>query len=553
MASRPTVEVRYRGETIAADSSRPLLLSIDRGGFPILQRSIRYHRPRAPFCGLGFCTQCLVRVNGIPNVRACRYLPRAGDRIQTENAWPSPRHDLQGLLDVVFPKGIDTVRGFRRPQFLVPLYHRVVRRLAGYGRLPDAPPTANVSPGARRVVDVLVIGAGVAGASAAAELTKLGADFLVVDRERPRARSLSIANALWDTTIVFLPPPSNGASRKFRALALTSTGPALSIEARTVILAPGSYDTALFFDGSDRPGVVPADGALRLTEGKTRPPFRRALLFGGGSRSLEMLNRFGGEVEAIAAPGTIEPGVTRRAAELDIPLYPRSVLVSAAGRTRVRSVRLLSRPDGPRFSLGVDAVILAHRRLPHSQLFFQLGATMHWEAQLGHYVPTLSASGATSVPDLFAAGSAAGFSDASSSEASGNSAAKAAMHHAIEAPPDSPRTPPEHPHELIGYYADFLRNRPALAKCVVCPCEDVLLDELEHAHVRGFRGIEVIKRYSGVGTGLCQGRYCLPDTLLLLSLWESRPPVEMGYITQRPPVLPTPLAALAGLPEEDRE
>jgi hypothetical protein len=77
----------------------------------------------------------------------------------------------------------------------------------------------------------------------------------------------------------------------------------------------------------------------------------------------------------------------------------------------------------------------------------------------------------------------------------------------------------------------------------------VLLSELLEATDRGYRGIEVAKRYTGLGTGMCQGRYCLPEALLVLALRERRAVPDVGYITQRPPVVPTPLGALAGLPE----
>ncbi len=60
----------------------------------------------------------------------------------------------------------------------------------------------------------------------------------------------------------------------------------------------------------------------------------------------------------------------------------------------------------------------------------------------------------------------------------------------------------------------------------------------------------MVKRYTGVGTGLCQGRYCLPDALLLLAQLEGRPASEVGYIRQRPPLVPTPLSALAAAHEE---
>ena len=100
----------------------------------------------------------------------------------------------------------------------------------------------------------------------------------------------------------------------------------------------------------------------------------------------------------------------------------------------------------------------------------------------------------------------------------------------------------------MPYYRELLRE-PRHGKWVVCPCEDVLLEEVEAAVRGGYRGIEVVKRYSGLGTGLCQGRYCLPDALLYLAILEGRTAPEVGYITQRPPVVPTPLGAFAALEE----
>ena len=45
-------------------------------------------------------------------------------------------------------------------------------------------------------------------------------------------------------------------------------------------------------------------------------------------------------------------------------------------------------------------------------------------------------------------------------------------------------------------------------KVLVCRCEDVTLHELEHAISLGHRDIESLKRYTGFGTGVCQGKSC---------------------------------------------
>jgi sarcosine oxidase, subunit alpha len=545
MASAPPTGVTFRGRQLHPRGGETLLQSLARIGLPILQRSIRYHRPRAPFCGEGFCTQCLVRVNGTPNVRACRYYPRSGDRITTENSWPSPRYDILGVLDLLFRHGIDTLHGFRRPAWAGPLFHRVVRNLAGYGRSPDAA-SELVGPPERIAAEVLVVGAGPSGRAAAARVVELGHRALLLDRGALSAPPEGVETRA-GVTGVFLPPPRGGVAPPFELLA-SSPERALSIAAHRVILAPGGYDANLFFPGNDRPGVLTAEGSFAVRDSHGDPPFRNALLFGGGARALEMMERFGPQFGVVAAPGPIHGTIAERAAELEIPVHPRTLLLGVQGVRRVRSVTLGRRGGGGEQLVPVDAVVLAHRRLPHSQLFFQVGARMHWRGGAGAYYPVISEEFATSVAGLFAAGESAGFLDPVSAEASGIAAAEAALGRAVALRSLPPRVEEGGSHELEGYYRELLSSKLGSGKWIVCACEDVLMGELLEAHRAGYRGIEVIKRYTSLGTGLCQGRYCLPDTLLLLSLLEARAPSQVGYITQRPPVVPTRLDTLASLP-----
>jgi NAD(P)H-nitrite reductase large subunit len=81
-------------------------------------------------------------------------------------------------------------------------------------------------------------------------------------------------------------------------------------------------------------------------------------------------------------------------------------------------------------------------------------------------------------------------------------------------------------------------------KTLVCRCEDVTLHELERAIGQGFRDIESLKRYTGFGTGVCQGKSCL--TLCARVLAERGGDPGQG-ITPRPPYHAAALADLAGL------
>src|SRR5271157_741833 len=543
--AEPDRRFSFRGRPRSAHAGETLLSVLARDRLPLLHRSIQYHRPQGPFCGIGHCTGCLVRVNGRPNVRACRYEPSSGDLITTENAWPSPNWDLLATIGFVTPGGVDSLHGLRRPAVATGLYQRMVRRLAGTGAPPtDAGARALSAPAAERSADVVVIGAGTAGRAVAAELVHRGVRPVVLERTL-HPPPLTDGELLSATTAVFLPPPTESGDRRFTLLAFREPAQGVRVAARSVVVATGGYDASLLFGGNDRPGVLSADAALSLAAPPRRPPFHRAVVVGGGTRAAKVIETCYDAVEAVIAPGEIRPEVVRVANEHGILLYPRSLLVRANGRRRVRSVRLRARGGGVVTTLDCDAVVLAHRRIPHAQLFFQAGAAMEWRPGVAAYGPAARANGATSVPGLFAVGSAAGMASVDVPQQYAVVADAILRGEGPVGPPPPPLRE-ETPSELLGYYRELLRV-PGHGRWVACPCVDVLLSEVEKAVRAGYRGIEVIKRYSSLGTGICQGRYCLPDALLVLSLLEDRPPPEVGYITQRPPVVPTPLAALASL------
>ncbi|MBO3732905.1 (2Fe-2S)-binding protein [Glycomyces niveus] len=47
-------------------------------------------RPRGLFCGIGVCFDCLVNVNGVPDVRACQRVVADGDDIRTQTGAELP-------------------------------------------------------------------------------------------------------------------------------------------------------------------------------------------------------------------------------------------------------------------------------------------------------------------------------------------------------------------------------------------------------------------------------------------------------------------------------
>ncbi|MEZ4359204.1 MAG: (2Fe-2S)-binding protein [Kofleriaceae bacterium] len=89
-------------------------------------------------------------------------------------------------------------------------------------------------------------------------------------------------------------------------------------------------------------------------------------------------------------------------------------------------------------------------------------------------------------------------------------------------------------------------------KIVLCRCEDVTLGDLEHCVARGYRDIEEVKRYTGFGTGPCQGKECLAAVALQLARQTGAAPSKIAPFTSRPPLSPTPLRLLAADPAAHR-
>jgi len=88
-------------------------------------------------------------------------------------------------------------------------------------------------------------------------------------------------------------------------------------------------------------------------------------------------------------------------------------------------------------------------------------------------------------------------------------------------------------------------------KCILCRCEDVSLEEFREAYREGFTEFESLKRYTGVGTGICQGKGCLSESALELAHLRGRPPHEVRPTNIRPPAEPLTFAELAALPVPD--
>jgi len=72
------------GKVFEGYEGEPIASALVAEEIKVLSRSIKYHRPRGFFCAVGKCSSCLMKVNGIPNVRTCVTKLKEGMKIETQ-------------------------------------------------------------------------------------------------------------------------------------------------------------------------------------------------------------------------------------------------------------------------------------------------------------------------------------------------------------------------------------------------------------------------------------------------------------------------------------
>jgi predicted molibdopterin-dependent oxidoreductase YjgC len=78
------VTIRVNGHEVNAYEGELLHAVLAAAGFRTLRKSYAAHEPRGFFCGMGLCQECLVTVDGVPNVRSCETEVVHGMTVETD-------------------------------------------------------------------------------------------------------------------------------------------------------------------------------------------------------------------------------------------------------------------------------------------------------------------------------------------------------------------------------------------------------------------------------------------------------------------------------------
>ena len=542
----------YAGDTIAS--------ALTAAGVDVISRSFKYHRARGLLCCSGHCPNCLVQVGADPNVRACQREVEDGMDVQPQNAWPSLKLDLlslTGLADRFLPVGF-YYKTFIRPRWMWPVFEKVLRLAAGLGRV-DADTPWETHEKQYLHADVVVVGGGPAGVNAALAAAESGAkvrlfeenpdlgghlrftgDAAEVRALRERAEKQSNLQLHTRTTVV-------GWYRD-HWLSAVRDNRLYKIRTGSVVLATGAYERPLLFENNDLPGIMLGSAVSRLVRFFGVAPGKRAVVVAANADGwgvAEELARSGVSIGGIVDPRADGCGTQIPEILGGVSVFRGYTVVAATGKSRVCGVVIA--PVGQlsqQQRIACDLVSVSTGWTPVADLAYMAGSRSAYDMEHGQMRVAEPASG------IFLAGRVNGAYEVEIETAEGRVAGlSAAAFCRYSTPPTEAELhvlEERNQRQPANSWDEIVPAGSSKGKRFVCYCEDVTETDVTMALAEGYDSMELLKRYSTISMGPCQGKMCSMNALQLCAQIKEQTADETGRTTSRPPVVPVSLGALTG-------
>ncbi len=476
--------------------------------------------------------------------------------------------DTGGLVQIEAP--------FPEPMLLastVELHDGLAARgLPGQGRLADIADSARYD--AMHVhADVLVVGAGPAGLTAALTAARSGARVVLVDEQSEAGGSLlggsddiEWVQAAVDELATY---PEVRHLQRTTAFGHYDDGFVLALERRTdhlgnaapaglsrqrvwriraghVLVATGAHERPIVFADNDLPGIMLAHSARTFLHRYGVTVGRAAVVFTTNDSAYSAafdLADAGVQIQMVVDARTeVSDGLQHECERRGIPLRAGAVVTGTRGDDRVIEA-LVADFDGANVGaaepVSCDTLLVSGGWNPAVHLFSQARGVLRYDAALGGFVPDEHLAGVS------VAGSANGVMDLAGCLREGRDSAGAALT-GLGLPFDESAPLPAVPAVVVNPGLVLWRVPGREQDQFVDVQRDATVADVARAVGAGMRSVEHIKRYTTIGTAHDQGKtsgvIASGITAELLGL-----PIEaLGTTTFRPPYTPVAFAALAG-------
>jgi sarcosine oxidase subunit alpha len=358
------ISFQWMGSNLQARKGSTIAAALFANGIRIFGHHPKDHSPQGIFCANGQCSQCMVIADGKP-VKSCMVLLQPGMKIE-------PAEGLPKLPAVA------------------------------------ALPTLQTIP--VKKVQVLVIGGGPAGLSAAIELGKLGIGVLLVDDKHrlggklvlqthrffgsveavfAGTRGIDIATKLetelkqYPKVEIWLNSTALAVFSDGKVGVLHSNDDYQLIEPETVLVAAGAREKFLAFPGNTLPGVYGAGAFQTLVNRDLVRPCKKLFIVGGGNvgliagyHALQADVAVVGLVEALPECGGYKVHKDKLV-RMGVPIYTSHTVTSANGLEKVESVTIAEvdrhfKPiPGTERTFECDSILIAVGLDPVNELYLK--------------------------------------------------------------------------------------------------------------------------------------------------------------------------------------
>lgn len=560
-----TVRFRFEGRSFEGLAGDSIASALWAAGQRSQGRSFKYHRVRGILSAANHDVNVMLQDGQKLNTRGDVVAVREGMDLTAVNTFGGLANDRArhlGMFARFLPVGF-YYKAFHDKR-LFPMWERVFRRITGLGVVDFSTPHIRT---AKRYdfCDVLVIGAGPSGLSAALSAADAGARVVICD-ENARAGGSGLyqlggdasrrahTRALLDRVkghagIMLLEGTYAGAYYADQWVPLIDERRMTKMRAKAVIVASGAFEQPAVFRNNDLPGVMNGSAMQRLIYRYAVKPASTTVVLAANADGYRVA------LDLLAAGASVPALLDMRA---DVPPSP------LADALRAKGVEVLSghavheaHADGKGELAGVtlcridgagrvvsgsqrriacDGVAMSTGWSPAANLLYQAGTKMRFDDLLQQFVPDRLPEG------VFACGRVNGVFNLESRILDGQRAGLAAAAHAGIGAAVSISVPPETESPSFAW--------PIVAhpdgKNFVDFDEDLQVKDFENAVQEGYDNIELLKRFSTVGMGPSQGKHSNMTALRILARLTGKTPQQVGTTTARPFFHPVPLSHLAG-------